>query len=166
MPSSGSDLDQSATLRATNSSLSLDLYKAPYEKRASSTNLSVVDGVTKELNNLGLSDVRHRRDTFPVRPLLFVVKIELHMYVGSPSTNLLGLHQFRDSNPNLSTATGTMIKIKDLYSLSFKAISLLTRILSRPYSRPLFNNNQGRRDTVFRIPRVPQVSRHPQVSFP
>jgi hypothetical protein len=74
MPSSGSDLDLSATFRAGNSSLQLDLYKAPYEKRASSTNLSVVDNATKELNNLGVSDVRQRRDTFPVRPLLFAVK--------------------------------------------------------------------------------------------
>ncbi|KAF9649643.1 hypothetical protein BDM02DRAFT_3186134 [Thelephora ganbajun] len=65
MPSSGSDLDQSATIKTANSSLSLDLYKAPYEKRASSTNLSVIDSVTGELNNLGVSDVRHRRDTFP-----------------------------------------------------------------------------------------------------
>ena len=75
MPSSESDLDQSATFRATNSSLSLDLYKAPYEKRTSSTNLSVIDSVTKELNNLGVSDVRHRRDTFPVRQLLSAVKL-------------------------------------------------------------------------------------------
>ena len=162
MPSSGSDLDQSATFRTTNSSLPLDLYKAPYEKRASSTNLSVVDGATKELNNLGLSDGRHRRDTFPVRPCLFAVKIRLHIYVGSP----LGLHQIRGSNPKPSTDTGTMNKIKDLYSLSFKAISLLTRILSRPYSRPLFNGDQERRDTASQIPQVPQVSPHPQVSFP
>lgn len=69
MPSSGSDLDQSATLRTSTSSIQLGLYKAPYEKRASSTNLSVVDGVTAELNILGVSDVRPRRDTFPVRPL-------------------------------------------------------------------------------------------------
>ena len=67
MPSSGSDLDQPATFKTSNASLPLDLYKAPYEKRTSSTNLSVVDNVTKELSNLGMSDVRHRRDTFPVR---------------------------------------------------------------------------------------------------
>lgn len=79
MPSTGSDLDQLATSRTVNSSLQLDLYKAPYEKRMSSTNLSVVDGVTKELNGLGVSDVRQRRDTFPVRSLLFAVEVGIHM---------------------------------------------------------------------------------------
>ena len=63
MPST--DFDQSSTYGTANSSLSLDLYQAPYERRASSTNLSVIEGVTEELNNLG---VRQRRDTFPVRP--------------------------------------------------------------------------------------------------
>jgi len=141
MPSSGSDLDLSATLKTANNSLPLDLYKAPYEKRASSTNLSVVDGVTKELNNLGVSDVRHRRDTFPVRPPLSALNIELHIYVGSPSINLLGPHQPRDSNPKPSTGTPIMNTIKDIHSLSLKTISLLTRILSRPYNHPLFTNS-------------------------
>ena len=77
MPSSESDLDQSATFRAANNSLPLDLYKAPYEKRASSTNLSVIDSVTKELNKFGVSDVRQRRDTFPVRQLLSAAKLNL-----------------------------------------------------------------------------------------
>ena len=74
MPSTEGDLDQPAIFRTANNSLPLDLYKAPYEKRASSTNLSVIDSVTKELNNLGVSDVRHRRDTFPVRQPLSPVK--------------------------------------------------------------------------------------------
>lgn len=141
MSSSGSDLDLSAALRTANNSLPLDLYKAPYEKRASSTNLSVVDGVTKELNNLGVSDVRQRRDTFPVRPSLSVLNIQLHIYVGSPSINLLGLHQLRDSNPKPSTDTPIMNKIKDTHSLSLKAISLLTKTHSRPCSHPLFTNS-------------------------
>jgi hypothetical protein len=105
-----------------------------------------------------VSDVRQRRDTFPVCPLLFTAKIELHMHVDSPSTNPLGPHQLRDSNPKPSTDTGITKKIKDLYSLSSKAISLLTRILNRPCSHPLFNNNQEGRDTASQIPRVPQVS--------
>ena len=158
MPSSGSDLDLSAAPRTTNSSLQLDLYKAPYERRASSTNLSVVDSVTKELNTLGVSDVRQRRDTFPVRSLLSALNIELHMCVGSPSINLLGLHQLRDSNPKPSTDTSIMNKIKDTYSLSLKTISQLMRILSRPCSHPLFTNSQEGRDTASQIPRVPQVS--------
>lgn len=141
MPSSGSDLDQSATLRTTSSSLQLDLYQAPYEKRRSSTNLSAVDSVTKELNSLGVSGVRQRRDTFPVRPFLFATKAPLHTYVGSPSINLLGPHQLRDSNPNQSTDTAIMNKIKNLYSLPSKTISPLTRTLSRPCSRPPFNNS-------------------------
>ncbi|KAF9779490.1 hypothetical protein BJ322DRAFT_354861 [Thelephora terrestris] len=65
MSSSGSDLDHSTTLRTSTSSIQLGLYKAPYEKRASSTNLSVADSVTTEFNNLGVSEVRPRRDTFP-----------------------------------------------------------------------------------------------------
>ena len=141
MPSSGSDLDLSVALRTTNNSLPLDLYKAPYEKRASSTNLSVVDGVTKELNNLGVSDVRHRRDTFPVRPPLSALNIELHIHVGSPSINLLGPHQLRDSNPKPSTDMPIMNKIKDTPSLLLKTINLLTRILNRPCSHPLFINS-------------------------
>ena len=86
MPSTGSDLDLSATGGAANSSL--DLYKAPYEKRASSTNLSVFDGVTNELNNLSVSDVRPRRDTFPVSPLVFTAGVGfsriLHQSVSQP----------------------------------------------------------------------------------
>ena len=157
MSSSGSDLDQSA-FKTVNNTLQLDLYKAPYEKRASSTNLSVVDSVAKELNGIGMSDVRQRRDTFPVRLPLFVVGIELYMCADSPSINLLGPRQLRDSNPKPSTGTGIMNKIKELYSLSFKAISLLTKTLSQLSSRPLFNNNQEGHDTASRIPRVRQVS--------
>jgi len=164
MPSSASDLDLSSTLRAANSSLSLDLYQAPYEKRASSTNLSVVDNVTKELNSLGVSDVRPRRDTFPVSPLFPALNIELHTYVDSPSINLLGPCQLRDSNLKPSTDTPIMNKIKDTCSLSFKTISLLTRILSRPCNHPLFTNNREGRDTASQIPRVPQVSSHRPVS--
>ena len=141
MPSSGSDLDLSVALRTTNNSLPLDLYKAPYEKRASSTNLSVVDGVTKELNNLGVSDVRHRRDTFPVRPPLSALNIELHIYVCSPSISLLGPHQLRDSSLKPSTNTPIVNKIKDIHSLSLKTISLFTRILSQPCNHPLFTSS-------------------------
>ena len=153
MPSTGSDLDQPATLWTANSSL--DLYKAPYEKRASSTNLSVIDGVTKELNNLGVSDVRQRRDTFPVRLVLFTTNIELHMHVGSPSINPLGPHQLRNSNFKLSTGAGTMVKIKDLYSLSLKAINLTT-MLNRPCSHPLFNTRE-RHDIASQTLRLPRV---------
>jgi hypothetical protein len=167
-PSTGSDLDQSAFGDA-NSSLPLDLYQAPYEKRASSTNLSSVDGFTKEFNNLGVSDVRPRRDTFPVRLIVYEADVELHIRIFSPSTNLLGLHQSRDSNTKPSTVTGTMNKIKELYSLSPRTINMLTRTRSRPRSRPLFNNNNnnhGDHGTVFPIPRVPQVSWRPRVSLP
>lgn len=160
MPSSGSDLDQSATLRTVNSSLQLDLYKAPYEKRMSSTNLSVVDSVSKEFNALAVSDVRQRRDTFPVRPPLFAVEIELHLYFGSLSINLLGPRQLRNFNPNPSMDTDIMNKIKELYSLPFKAISLLTKTPSRLSSHLLFNNNQEDHDTVSQIPRIHQVSQH------
>lgn len=154
MPSS-SDLGESGS---TNASLPLDLYKAPYEKRASTTNLSVVDNLTTELNNLGVSDVRQRRDTFPVRSLAYPIISQLHTPSFSLSINLLGPHQRRGSNTNLSMDVGTMNRIKDPSSLSFRTINQLTRTHSRPYNRPISNtSNQKDHDTAFPAPRVHQV---------
>jgi hypothetical protein len=165
MPSTGSDLDLSATVGAANSSL--DLYKAPYEKRASSTNLSVFDGVTNELNNLSVSDVRPRRDTFPVSPLVFTAGVDSHIYFISPLVNLLGPRQPRDFNTKPSLGMDTMTKVQGLHSLQFRTINLCMIAPSQPHNHPLFStNNQGGLDTAFRIPRTPQLSCRHQVSLP
>lgn len=151
MPSTGS-FDQSSTYGAANSSLALDLYQAPYEKRTSSTNLSVVESVTQELENLEASGVRQRRDTFPVRSLMISINFELHMHLLSLEINIIGPHQPRGFNTKPSTDRTS--RIKDLRFPPVRAASPHTRIRA---CNPLPSNNREDHGIAFQIPQVPQV---------